>query len=66
MKNLILMSLIIFIFESCTPTIDRPRYTRSTNKGSIRRGIPKRKQETYRNPTVKDQARRTILFPNRW
>ena len=59
MKFLILILLIFLL--SCNPDFDHPHYKRKSLSGWKRKHISVFKQGTYKNPTVKKEARRRLI-----
>lgn len=59
------LTIILVLFTlSCTPSFQRPHYKqRNFKKGWHHRRLPIFKTATYRNPTVKKEARQKLLKP---
>ena len=64
MKTRLILCLLLCIgLASCTPDFQHPHYKKKSLHGWKRKRVIIFKQDTYRNPSVKKEARQKMIKP---
>lgn len=63
MKTKILTYVLFLFFMSCTPDFNTPRYRSKVHKHWHRKQVIIFKQDVYRNPIVRKEAKFKLLNP---
>jgi hypothetical protein len=60
----IIIILIVFI-TSCHPDFSKPKYKNKFKKNWSHKRVPIYKQGTYKDPNIKKEVKRKLLYPKR-